>query len=139
MIGPAAFGSRCWSRSRGVDAPRDLAALTNSRSRSVSIWPRTSRARSVQLTRPMARKMLVKLAIGLVNWTDLANGQKDVGQTGAERGGNDDHEQQVWKRVEHVGEAHQPVVDASAEVASQPTNRQTNDENDRLRKQRDRK
>ncbi len=118
MIGPAALGSRCWTMMRGAGAPSERAALTKSRSRSVSNWPRTSRARSVQLTRPIARKMLKMLA--------------------PMRGGNDDHEQQVGKRVEDVGEAHQPVVDAAAEEAGEAAHGQADDQDQDLDKNRHR-
>ena len=104
MIGPAAFGKQVL----GDDARRGRAERTRG-AHEVAF------AQRQELAAHQARE---------VSPVDQADGQEDIDHAGAEGRGNDDHEQQVGKRVEHVGEAHQPVVDAAAEKAGEAANRQ---------------
>ena len=48
---------------------------------------------------------------------DRADGEEDQQQAATEHHGQDDHEEHVRQRIQHVDDAHHPAVDAPAEVA----------------------
>ena len=96
--GPSRFGTMWRARIAGGGTPSARAASMNSRRFSASVWPRTMRAVVSQPTAPSARS--------------------STGEAAArEQGRQDDDDEQVRQRIQHVHEAHHPAVGAAAGVA----------------------
>src|ERR1035437_4215389 len=135
MTGASTLGSMSTNMIRESLAPSDLAASTNSRSRSESTWPRTMRATDAQLKNPITKMVIDRLgpvidtrAIatsrnGMHRTTSTRRGQHRVHEAAEETGGepDDDPGHHGDARGDDTDEQRDPraVGDPDKDVAAQ--------------------
>ena len=90
----------------------------------------TERARRVDIVTLAQGQQLAAHQPRQICPVDQSDCDQDIDKASPEGGSDDDHEQKVWERVEHVGKAHQVVIDAPAQEAGNPPDGDANRQDD---------
>jgi len=116
ITGASELGNRWRNMIRRVGTPMARAASTNSFSLSDRTWPRISRGEPDPAHDGKGHEHQQQPA-------------EHLAEPGvAQRGHDDDEEEQVWERVHDIGEAHQQVVDPAPVEPGQHPQRRADDE-----------
>jgi hypothetical protein len=105
ITGPRLFGRMCRTTWRDVLAPRARAASTNSFSRRLKNWARTSRATGIQRKPPMTATIRMKMPSSRPN---------NLLERLAEQEDQQEQQRQLRQAEEQVGDPHQRGVDPAA-------------------------